>query len=132
MDYKEIIFEQKGKIAIVTLNRPDVRNTVTEKEIIEEIVDACQRVQEDQSISVMILTAAGTAFSAGGNVKDMYNRVGTFAGDPDQIRNNYRQGIQRIPLAFQGLDVPTIAAVNGPAIGAGCDLTFCRNSKPMA
>ncbi len=123
MDYKEIIFEQKGKIAIVTLNRPDVRNTVTEKEIIEEIVDACQRVQEDRSISVMILTAAGTAFSAGGNVKDMYNRVGTFAGDPDQIRDNYRQGIQRIPLAFQRLDVPTIAAVNGPAIGAGCDLT---------
>ncbi len=123
MDYKEIIFEQQGKIAIVTLNRPDVRNTVTEKEIIEEIVDACQRVQEDLSISVMILTAAGTAFSAGGNVKDMYNRVGTFAGDPDQIRDNYRQGIQRIPLAFQRLDVPTIAAVNGPAIGAGCDLT---------
>jgi enoyl-CoA hydratase/carnithine racemase len=123
MEYREIIFEQKGNIAIVTLNRPDVRNTVTEKEIIAEIVDACQRVQEDRSISVMILTAAGTAFSAGGNVKDMYNKVGTFAGDPDQVRDGYRQGIQRIPLAFQRLDVPTIAAVNGPAIGAGCDLT---------
>ncbi len=123
MEYREIIFEQKGNIAIVTLNRPDVRNTVTEKEIIAEIVDACQRVQEDCSISVMILTAAGTAFSAGGNVKDMYNKVGTFAGDPDQVRDGYRQGIQRIPLAFQRLDVPTIAAVNGPAIGAGCDLT---------
>jgi 2-(1,2-epoxy-1,2-dihydrophenyl)acetyl-CoA isomerase len=123
MDYKEIIFEQKGNIAILTLNRPDVRNTITEKEIIEEILDVCQRVQEDQTISVMVLTAAGTAFSAGGNVKDMYNKVGTFAGDPDQIRNNYRQGIQKIPLALQRLDVPTIAAVNGPAIGAGCDLT---------
>jgi enoyl-CoA hydratase/carnithine racemase len=123
MDYKEIIFEQQGNIAILTLNRPDVRNTITEKEIIEEILDACQRVQEDQAISVMILTGAGTAFSAGGNVKDMYNKVGIFAGDPDQIRNNYRQGIQKIPLALQRLDVPTIAAVNGPAIGAGCDLT---------
>jgi enoyl-CoA hydratase/carnithine racemase len=123
MKYKEIIFEQQGNIAILTLNRPDVRNTITEKEIIEEILDACQRVQEDQSISVMILTAAGTAFSAGGNVKDMYNKTGIFAGDPDQIRDNYRQGIQKIPLALQRLDVPTIAAVNGPAIGAGCDLT---------
>jgi enoyl-CoA hydratase/carnithine racemase len=123
MKYQEIIFEQQGNIAILTLNRPDVRNTITEKEIIEEIVDACQRVQEDQSISVMVLTAAGSAFSAGGNVKDMYNKMGTFAGDPDQIRNNYRQGIQKIPLAFERLDVPTIAAVNGPAIGAGCDLT---------
>lgn len=123
MEYKEILFEQKGNIAILTLNRPDVRNTITEMEIIEEILDACQRVQAEQAISVMILTGAGTAFSAGGNVKDMYNKVGIFAGDPDQIRNNYRQGIQKIPLALQRLDVPTIAAVNGPAIGAGCDLT---------
>jgi len=123
MKYKEIIFELEGNIAILTLNRPDVRNTITEPEIIDEILDACRRVQEDLSISVMILTAAGSAFSAGGNVKDMYNKQGTFAGDPDQIRNNYRQGIQKIPLAFQRLDVPTICAVNGPAIGAGCDLT---------
>ena len=123
MSYKEIIFEQQGKIAILTLNRPEVRNVITEEAMIDEIVDACQRVQDDVSISVMILTGAGTAFSAGGNVKEMYEKKGTFAGDPDQIRNNYRRGIQRIPLAFERLDVPTIAAVNGPAIGAGCHLT---------
>jgi enoyl-CoA hydratase/carnithine racemase len=123
MQYQEITFEQQGNIAILTLNRPEVRNIITEKEIIDEILDACPRVQDDDSISVMILTGAGTAFSAGGNVKDMYNKKGTFAGDPDQIRNNYRKGIQRIPLALHHLDVPTIAAVNGPAIGAGCDLT---------
>jgi len=123
MSYKEIIFEQQGRIAILTLNRPEVRNVITEQTMIDEIVDACQRVQDDTSISVMILTGAGSAFSAGGNVKEMYEKKGIFAGDPDQIRNNYRQGIQRIPLAFQRLDVPTIAAVNGPAIGAGCDLT---------
>jgi enoyl-CoA hydratase/carnithine racemase len=122
MAYKEIIFEQQGNIAILTLNRPDVRNTITEPEIIAEILDALARVQEDLAISVLILTAAGTAFSAGGNVKDMYNRQGTFAGDPDQIRNNYRRGIQQIPLALARLDVPVICAVNGPAIGAGCDL----------
>ena len=123
MTYREISFEQQGTIAILTLNRPDVRNTITEPAMIEEILDACRRVQEDEAISVMILTGAGSAFSAGGNVKDMYNKQGMFAGDPDQIRNNYRLGIQQIPLAFQRLDVPTIAAVNGPAIGAGCDLT---------
>ncbi len=123
MTYREISFEQQGSIAILTLNRPDVRNTITEPAMIEEILDALLRVQEDEAVSVMILTGAGSAFSAGGNVKDMYNQQGMFAGDPDQIRNNYRQGIQQIPLAFQRLDVPTIAAVNGPAIGAGCDLT---------
>jgi enoyl-CoA hydratase/carnithine racemase len=123
MTYKEIIFEQQGQIAILTLNRPEVRNVITEQAMIDEILDACQRVQDDTSISVLILTGAGTAFSAGGNVKEMYEKKGIFAGDPDQIRNNYRRGIQLIPLALQRLDVPTIAAVNGPAIGAGCDLT---------
>ncbi|MCL4500772.1 MAG: crotonase/enoyl-CoA hydratase family protein [Deltaproteobacteria bacterium] len=123
MTYSEITFEQQGTIAILTLNRPDVRNTITEPAMIEEILDATRRVQADESINVMILTGAGSAFSAGGNVKDMYNKQGMFAGDPDQVRNNYRRGIQQIPLAFQKLDVPTIAAVNGPAIGAGCDLT---------
>ncbi len=123
MTYREISFEQRGTIAVLTLNRPEVRNTITEPAMIEEILDALLRVQADEALSVMILTGAGSAFSAGGNVKDMYNKQGMFAGDPDQIRNNYRQGIQQIPLAFQRLDVPTIAAVNGPAIGAGCDLT---------
>ena len=123
MTYREISFEQRGTIAILTLNRPEVRNTITEPAMIAEILDACRRVQADETLSVMILTGAGSAFSAGGNVKDMYNKQGMFAGDPAQIRNNYRQGIQQIPLAFQRLDVPTIAAVNGPAIGAGCDLT---------
>ena len=123
MTYREISFEQRGTIAVLTLNRPEVRNTITEPAMIEEILDALLRVQADEALSVMILTGAGSAFSAGGNVKDMYNKQGMFAGDPDQIRNNYRRGIQQIPLAFQRLDVPTIAAVNGPAIGAGCDLT---------
>ena len=132
MSYKEIIFEQQGQIAILTLNRPEVRNVITEQAMIDEILDACQRVQDDTSISVLILTGAGTAFSAGGNVKEMYEKKGIFAGDPDQIRNNYRRGIQRIPLAFQRLDVPTIAAVNGPAIGLGNDVACLADMRIAA
>jgi enoyl-CoA hydratase/carnithine racemase len=70
----------------------------------------------------VILTGAGSAFSAGGNVKDMRDRKGLSAGSPYEIRNNYRRDIQNIPLNVYDLDVPTIAAVNGAAIGAGCDL----------
>jgi enoyl-CoA hydratase/carnithine racemase len=71
---------------------------------------------------VLIVTGAGSAFCAGGNVKDMRDKKGIAGGTPNQIREGYRGGIQRIPLALYNLDVPTIAAVNGPAIGAGCDL----------
>jgi enoyl-CoA hydratase/carnithine racemase len=122
-EYREIIFEQKGAIAVLTLNRPDIRNAFTHQEMIDDIVDACQRVQDAESVSVLVVTGAGSAFSAGGNVKDMYNREGMFSGDPNDVRQNYRKGIQRVTLAFQRLDVPAIAAVNGPAVGAGCDLT---------
>jgi len=52
----------------------------------------------------------------------MRDRKGTFGGDVHQVQQNYRQGIQRIPLAIHELEVPCIAAINGPAIGAGFDL----------
>ncbi len=122
MDYKEIIYECKDAVVLVTLNRPDIRNAITGITLIEELVDALQRIQHDRSIKVMILTGAGTAFSAGGNIKEMQAKHGMFSGDPEEVRENYRRAIQRIPRAFSTLDVPTIAAVNGPAIGAGCDL----------
>ena len=122
MEYKEIHFEIKDSIAHLTLNRPDIRNAITGETIVDEIVDVCHAVQKQRDINVLIVTGAGSAFSAGGNVKDMHARQGMFAGNPEQLRDNYRKGIQRIPLALYYLDVPTIAAVNGPAIGAGCDL----------
>lgn len=123
MDYKDILLELNGQVAVLTINRPDIRNAFTDFCIVDEMLDALEKVQHDPDLSCLIVTGAGSAFSAGGNVKDMYNKEGMFAGDPGQVRQNYRNGIQRVPLAMQRLDVPTIAAVNGPAIGAGCDLT---------
>jgi enoyl-CoA hydratase/carnithine racemase len=123
MEYQEVLFEVHDHVALLTLNRPDIRNAITDPRIIDEIVEVCERVQKDESISVLIVTGAGSAFSAGGNIKDMLEKQGMFSGDPAQVRENYRNGIQKIPLAFHRLDVPAIAAVNGPAIGAGCDLT---------
>ena len=122
MPYRDIHLEQKGPIAILTLNRPDIRNALTGRQMVEEIVDACRVVDNDPSVSVLILTGAGPAFSGGGNIKDMDKQEGMFSGSPAQIRDNYRRGIQQVPLALTQMEVPTIAAVNGPAIGAGCDL----------
>ena len=122
-DYKEIILEVSDRIATLTLNLPDSRNPISGRAIIEEIEDACRRIQHDDGVSVLIVTGAGKAFSAGGNIKDMKRRGGDFSGSELEVaENGYRRGIQRIPLAMDRLDVPTIAAVNGPAVGAGCDL----------
>ena len=118
-----VLYEQTGGVATLTLNNPDERNALSNQSQWDEIVQACERVQRDGSVKCVILTGAGSAFCAGGNVKDMKKRSGIAAGTPYSIREGYRAGIQRIPLALYNLDVPSIAAVNGPAIGAGCDLT---------
>ncbi|MFP5462536.1 MAG: crotonase/enoyl-CoA hydratase family protein, partial [Gammaproteobacteria bacterium] len=117
-------YEQDGAVVTLTLNDPDARNALSTQAQWDAVVDACQRVRRDQSVNCVILTGAGSAFCAGGNVKDMKNKSGIAGGSPYAIRDGYRNGIQRIPLALYDLDVPTIAAVNGPAIGAGCDLAM--------
>ena len=117
-----VIYEQTGAVVTLTLNSPAERNALSTPEQWAAIVDAVERVKADMSVKAVVLTGAGTAFCAGGNVKDMRDKKGIAGGTPNQIREGYRNGIQRIPLALYNLDVPTIAAVNGPAIGAGCDL----------
>ncbi|RON24986.1 enoyl-CoA hydratase [Pseudomonas brassicacearum] len=114
--------EREGGIVTVRMNHPETRNALTTPEQIQEFVDLCAELRRDTSVRVMVLTGNGSAFCAGGNVKDMHERGGIFAGSPYELRNTYRDGIQRIPLAIYELDIPVIAAVNGPAIGAGLDL----------
>ena len=113
--------EREGGIVVATMNQPETRNALTGNTAIEEIVQLCADIRQDAGVKVLILTAAGPIFSSGGNVKDM-RRFFDDALTPERICEEYRQGIQRIPLALHGLDVPVICAVNGPAIGAGLDI----------
>ena len=109
-------------IATLTFNRHDVRNALTGTEIASDIVTSIDWINANEDVAVLIITGAGSAFSSGGNVKDMAQRSGDFAGDVQSLEARYRQGIQRIPLAIQKAEVPVIAAINGPAIGAGFDI----------
>ena len=118
------------------MSSPDTRNALTGDEQFDDFENTCAAVNDDMSVRAVVLTGAGTAFCAGGNVKDMRDRTGLFSGDPFDQADAYRAGIQRIPRAIHSLNVPIIAAVNGPAVGAGCDLaTMCdiriASSKAM-
>ncbi|QNN56779.1 crotonase/enoyl-CoA hydratase family protein [Diaphorobacter ruginosibacter] len=117
-----LTIEREGAVLIATMNQPETRNALTGNTAVDEFVKLCDDVRADTGIKVVILTGAGPIFSSGGNVKDM-KRFFDDALTPDMIREEYRQGIQRIPNALYQLDVPVICAVNGPAIGAGLDLT---------
>jgi enoyl-CoA hydratase/carnithine racemase len=114
-------FEQDGPIVTLTMDQPETRNALTGNDAVSEFVEAAARIVADERVKAVIVTGAGSAFSSGGNVKDM-RRYSEANIPPGEIRDEYRRGIQRLPLAIYNLDIPTIAAVNGPAIGAGCDL----------
>lgn len=119
---KFLLTEREDGILSVRMDSPHTRNALSEPSQMQEFVDLCAAVRADRSVKVVILTGNGPAFCAGGNVKDMRERGGIFAGSPYELRESYRNGIQRIPLCLYELDVPVIAALNGPAIGAGLDL----------
>lgn len=111
----------EGAIATIRLNDSERHNALS-PEMVDELVAALATVDQDDGLRCAILVAAGTTFSAGGNPKRMLE-PGLY---PDmslrQLDRFYREGIQRLPLAFESLQVPIIAAVNGAAIGAGLDL----------
>ncbi len=117
-----LLTERSGSILTVKINKPEVRNTLSDPELIDSLVTLCEMANNDSGIKAIVLTGVGSAFSAGGDIKKMRDGTGSSAGYPHEVRDNYRRGIQRIPLAFRSLEVPIIAAINGPAIGAGLDL----------
>ena len=114
-----ILYEQSGRVVTITLNRPDMRNPLAE-DVIAALIAALLRADADAGVSCVVLTGAGTSFCAGGNLNEI--RKLSAEKTPLQIADWYRTGIQQIPLTFEKISVPVIAAVNGHAIGAGCDL----------
>jgi len=117
-----ILFSLEGHVAVLTLNRPQTRNALSGEEMFQAFESIFEYLNQTTHIRSSVLTGAGSAFCSGGNIAEMRDKQGMFKGDPQQIAQNYRAGIQRIPRAFQKLQVPMIAAVNGAAIGAGNDL----------
>lgn len=117
-----LTLERRGPVALLTINRPDALNALGAVGDGDLFARVCEEVNRDHSFKCAVLTGAGRAFSAGGDVKAMKARTGAFAGTPMQLRDQYRRNIHRIVKAIYGLEVPTIAAVNGPAIGLGCDV----------
>lgn len=118
----DALLELDQRVATLTLNRDDLRNALTGSALIDDLCTVAAWANACEEVSALIITGAGSAFSSGGNIKDIAERKGDFAGDVAEVSARYRSGIQRIPLALETVEVPIIAAVNGAAIGAGFDL----------
>ncbi|MGQ4806696.1 Short-chain-enoyl-CoA hydratase [Candidatus Entotheonellaceae bacterium PAL068K] len=121
MELEHLLFEVSENVATITLNRPEARNAFS-KEMRRSLGVALDRVLEGagSAIQALIITGAGGAFCAGGNVKAMQERHQVAAVDS---RRNMRMG-HRLLKDIRDLEMPVIAAVDGPAAGAGCNLAL--------
>jgi enoyl-CoA hydratase/carnithine racemase len=129
----ELLIERTdSNVVVLTLNRPEARNVVSDDPLLTMLTDECRRLADDDTVRAVILTGNGSAFSAGGNIEAMRDKSGFMGGNAAEVANGYRRGIQRLIMALYSLPMPTIAAVNGPAIGAGLDLALACDLRLAA
>jgi len=127
-----LLIEQHGPIATMTINRPEARNLLGEEGDGALFAEAAAKINGDRTVRCAILTGAGSAFSAGGNLKAMREKTGVFSGAPADIENAYKRHIHPIVHSLWNLEVPLIAAVNGAAIGLGNDVACLADIRVAA
>ena len=135
-DLQTVIVEKENGICLVTLNRPDRFNAVNEQ-MTQELSGLIEGLNQDKTTRALIITGAGPAFCSGGDFKkegalDWASETST----GEMFMSGYREIVPRIMVGLQSLNVPTIAAINGVAVGLGCDMSLacdvriaCENTR---
>ena len=124
VDFENVVYKKHGGLATIALNRPEAMNALSPS-LVRDLLSAINEVEEDDQIRALVITGVGRAFCAGGDVKAMRGgstpaRQRTEEGI-DAIRRSFHSA-HKVILGLQKLEKPTIAMVNGAAVGAGCDL----------
>jgi enoyl-CoA hydratase/carnithine racemase len=130
MEFKFIIYEKSEGVATITLNRPEALNAFS-KEVVAEVLRAVEDVKSDENVRVVVLTGAGEkAFSAGADIKAMAGMTALKARELSLMGES-------LCLAFENLEKPVVAAINGYALGGGlevamaCDLRIASENASM-
>ncbi|MGH2830504.1 MAG: enoyl-CoA hydratase/isomerase family protein [Actinomycetota bacterium] len=122
-----VLVERTGGIATLTLNRPDVRNAMT-AEVTAAFTQAVDALREDADVRAVVVTGAGKSFCAGGDLSFISPGPGaSIAENRTKMRAFYGKF-----LSIRSLEVPTIAAVNGAAVGAGLCLALACDMRVAA
>lgn len=125
--YDQIHYDSDGGIATITLNRPDVYNAFTPTTL-GELNDALRRIEGDDGVYIAVLTGAGDAFCAGADVTEMPD----WSNMTKEEYAGFLWSVQNVVRQLRSSAKPTIAAVNGPAIGAGCDFALACDLRVLS
>jgi enoyl-CoA hydratase/carnithine racemase len=129
--YEHILVDQQDGIITVTFNHPENLNAMTAA-MGDEVTDVVRTLNQDHSARVLILTGAGRAFCAGGAKGTLQSRTTGGGGHSEPPKTFYKRY-----LSLRQLEIPTIAAINGPAVGAGfcvalaCDMRIAAANARM-
>lgn len=124
--FKTLLVEDRGPVRLLTLNQPDMFNPL-DFDSGPELVRALELAQREPGVRAVVITGAGRAYAAGGNVRLMADLVNN-DGDIEQFFSNLAYILARTMVTLRRLRLPVIAAVNGPVAGGGlawalgCDL----------
>jgi len=129
-DYREILYAVEEQIATITFNRPEHRNPISAA-MLDEVQRAVREAQQDDAVRVLVITGAGRAFCAGGDVKSMA-QVARAGGGALAARQEQVGLIQETQLLLRRFPKVLIAAVNGAAYGAGLDLACAADFRLAA
>lgn len=120
-----VLFERRGAVALLTINRPQTMNAL-DMAMLDALEAAVDRAAADKEVRVLVLTGAGKAFVAGGDIAELNSRNG--------LRHYFEFG-ERIHAVFrkiEALDKPTVGAINGWALGGGTELLLCLDIRIVA
>jgi 2-(1,2-epoxy-1,2-dihydrophenyl)acetyl-CoA isomerase len=115
----KVLFKKEGGVACITMNRPEVRNA-WDPEMVHNLADTLSDVRQDEEVRAVVITGAGQAFSAGGDIKVQKQ----FLDQPLAARLERATVGQWISRHIISMEKPVIAAVNGVAVGAACDMAL--------
>ncbi len=127
MDFETVILKKEGHIATITMNRPEMMNALN-TQMLQEMVAAIDEIACNDDVRVVVLTGAGRVFCSGADISEGGKASG-LSGTPVEMHHNLRNSYQKVALRLQRLDKPTIAMVNGAAVGAGCDFAFACDMR---
>ncbi len=122
MEFSTIIYEKKENYAVITLNRPDKMNALN-KQMFDDINEAVRQIELDEDVKVLILTGSGDkAFAAGADIKELH--------ESDKLSGEqFSEYGSKVMERLAQLRIPTIAAINGFALGGGCELTLACHMR---